>query len=210
MVLLELVIALGLAAILLTFLFRFFAAYMQIDQKLDRAREVLHQRQHFQVRLSSIFASAVPHAPSSTSLPSFHTNENSELIIIFDNGVDPHPQFGGPILAKISLDAHSNLTLTLWPLQKTEPEFYRKEILLADVQSVQFQFLSKKSSQGVDPSAIPINHTLEWRTDWPKSLGSIPSMIRIIVNQNNCDVAYAFTLPFLEPIVTYGETGGSV
>lgn len=206
----ELMIALALTAILLTLLFRFFAGSVNMNQKIDSARSVLYHRQHFQTRLSSIFHAITPRSLIGESVSSsfFTLDEKTPaLLMIFDNGIDPDPQFSGPILGKIYLDA-GNLTLALWPLEKKEKKLYRKEILLPHVQKMQFQFLAKKTVQNQDPLAISINPLLEWRTNWPKNRWDIPSIIRMKIEQDREEVSFAFMLPFIEPIVTYqGATG---
>lgn len=208
-ILFELIIALGLTAILLSVLFRFFASSLLMDRKIETARTALFQRQHFQTRMTTLFTSIVPRAstPPSTG-SSFYTAEGKEIVAVFDNGIDPDPAFSGPILGKFFLDSDANLALALWPLEKLEKNLYRKEILLQQVQDIRFQFLAKKTAQAEDPHAIPINESLEWRTNWPKTRWDIPSCIRLIVRQNNQDIAFAFTLPFLEPIATYHHEGG--
>ncbi len=210
LILLELMIALGLTAILLAVLFRFFAGSVRMDQKISEARSALYQRQHFQIRLSSLFNSITPRSsmpPSSGS--SFYTllDKTPSFVAIFDNGIDPDPLFSGPILGKLYLDGGSNLTLVYWPLEKTDKPLYRKEILLHGVQNIRFQFLAKKTLQQKDSQAISINSSLEWRTDWPKNRWDIPSIIRVIFLHENQEISFAFMLPFIEPIVTYDQQG---
>jgi type II secretory pathway pseudopilin PulG len=209
-ILLELVIALGLTAILLTVLFRFFAGSVRMDRKVEDARASLYQRQHFQTRLSKVFTSIVPRSslpPSSGS--SFYTldEKSTGFVAVFDNGIDPEPAFSGPILGKVFLD-DGNLSLALWPIEKKEKKLYRKEVLLRNVENMRFQFLAKKTFQNPDAAAIAINPTLEWRTNWPKNRWDIPSTIRLIVLQEGQEIAFAFTLPLIEPIVTYHKPGG--
>jgi len=207
--LLELLIALGLTAVLLSILFRFFAGSVRVDQKIGEARSILYQRQHFQTRISSVFNSIVPRSASTpTSGPSFYTvhEKSPSFVAVFDNGIDPDPQFSGPILGKIFLDA-DNLMLVLWPLEKTEKNVYRKEILISGVQNMRFQFLGKKSAHQGDLSAVSINSSLEWRTDWPKNRWDIPSIVRIVLSQDNQEISFAFILPLIEPIITYHDTG---
>ena len=209
-ILLELMIALGLTAILLTLLFRFFAGSVKLDQKINEAREALYQRQHFQTRVSSLLNSITPRssmAPSSGS--SFYTlnEKTSSLVAIFDNGIDPDPLFSGPILGKVYIDAEANLTLAIWPLEKTGKNLYRKEILLSGVENMRFQFLAKKNLQQPDAKAIAINSSFEWRSDWPKNRWDIPSIVRVIFLHEKQEVSFAFMLPLIEPIVTYQEPG---
>jgi type II secretory pathway pseudopilin PulG len=206
--LLELMIALGLTAILLTILFRFFAGSVRMDQKISDARASLYQRQHFQTRISSLCNAIAPRSSLSVSSgSSFYTiNEKKPgFVAIFDNGIDPDPRFSGPVLGKVYIDPQSNLMLVLWPLEKTETKLYRTEVLLSGVQSIHFQFLAQKSLQNNDPKATSINSTLEWRTDWPKNRWDIPSIIRITLLHENQEISFAFMLPFIEPIVTYHE-----
>ena len=209
--LLELIIALGLIAILLTVLFRFFAGSVRMDHKVDEARAALYEREHLQTRLSSMLTSIVPRSTlPSQSGSSFYTIDEKTpgLVAIFDNGIDPDPAFSGPILGKVFIDAKSNLTLALWPLEKGEKKLYRQEVLLPHVQNMSFQFLAKKNLQQIDSKAIPINASLEWRTNWPKHRWDIPSIIRVTLRQNEQEISFAFSLPFIEPIVTYHELGG--
>ncbi len=211
LILFELIIALGLTAILLTVLFRFFAGSVRMDHKVDEARAALYERQHLQTRLSSLFTSIVPRSTVSPQHGSsfYSLNEKTPgFVAIFDNGIDPDPDFSGPILGKVFLDDQANLTLALWPLEKGEKKLFRKEILLPHVQNMRFQFLAKKNLQQVDPKAIPINAALEWRTNWPKYRWDIPSMIRFVIQQDDNEISFAFSLPFIEPIVTYHEAGG--
>jgi hypothetical protein len=207
----ELMIALALTAILLTVLFRFFANSVRMDHQVEKTRAALYQRQHLQTRLSMLFTSIVPRSSMSPPCGSSFYTLNEKLpsfVAIFDNGIDPDPAFSGPILGKVFLDQDSNLSLALWPIEKKETNLYRKEILLPNVQNMRFQFLAKKTSQHPDPKAIPINSVLEWRGNWPKNRWDIPSMIRLIILQDDREIAIAFTLPFIEPIVTYHEQGG--
>jgi prepilin-type N-terminal cleavage/methylation domain-containing protein len=208
--LLELMIALGLTAILLSLLFRFFAGSVRVDRKISDARLVLNQRQQLQIRLTRLFTSIVPRSSMPPSdISSFYTlnEKTASLVAIFDNGIDPDPLFSGPVLGKLFIDEQSNLTLALWPLDKKENHLYRTEMLLPHVQNMHFQFLAKKGLQENDPTSIPINASLEWRFNWPKNRWDIPSIIRVVIQQERQEIGFAFMLPFIEPIATFHETG---
>ena len=210
LILLELVIALGLVAILLSVLFRFFAGSVQMDHKIEEARAKLYEREHFQTRLNTLFTSITPRSNgASQSSSSFYTLDEKTpgLMAVFDNGIDPDPAFSGPIIGQLFLDEQHNLTLATWPLEKEKNNIYRKEILLPHVENIRFQFLAKKNVQHIDPQAIPITAGLEWRTNWPKHRWDIPSIIRVIIQQNKQEIPFAFSLPLIEPIVTYQEAG---
>jgi type II secretory pathway pseudopilin PulG len=204
MVLLELMVALVLASILLSVLFRFFAGSVKLEQKISEVRKHLYSRQNLQTRLSFVFQSISPRPTTTTASSFFTLNDQAGLVAIFDNGVDPNPIFSGPILGRLYIDA-GNLVLAMWPLEDRDTANYRKEILLSNVQNIRFQFLAKKSDQQPDPKAVPINASYEWRTDWPKNRWDIPSAVRLFIQQKNEEVPFAFLLPFLEPIPTYHE-----
>ncbi len=208
--LLELLIALGLVAILLTVLFRFFALSVRMDQKIEQAREILHQQQQAQTRLSSVLTSIAPRSSLEASGGScFYTRKDvmPGLFVVFDNGIDPNPLFSGPVLGRIYIDGGANLSLAICPLEKTAGELHRKEMLIPHVQAVRFQFLAKKTLQEPDAKSIPVNACLEWRSDWPKNRWDIPSTIRMMIQQDGQEVAFAFSLPLVEPMITYRGQG---
>jgi type II secretory pathway component PulJ len=202
LILFELLIALTLIATLLSILFRFFANTVKIDHKIEETRQIVSEREYLHTRLANIFTALVPRSqlPEKTNF-SFYT-EHSLLVAVFDNGVDPDPLFSGPILSKIAIDKNKNLILTLTPLEQSSPR--RKEILLTNVDSLDFQFLAKKDLQKPSPHAIPINQNAEWRSSWNKEQWELPSLIRVTVQQNERALSFAFPLPFPEPSIVYG------
>ncbi len=193
-ILMELIIALILVGTILTLLIQFFSNSLRMDQKMDALRKELYSRQHFQIRMSHVFTSITPRSnlpPSSGS--SFYTLEDKtpSLIAIFDNGIDPDPSFSGAVQGKIQIDSDGNLALFLQPLGLEPPHLLRKEILLYNVQDLEFQFLAKQSSD---------NSSFAWKKAWPKTRWDIPSLIRMTANQKGKELAFAFSLPFADPI----------
>jgi hypothetical protein len=200
LILLELLIALSLIAVLLTFLFRFMVNNAQVQTKVETARAYLYPREQLQTRLSSLFTSLVPR--SFLNMPSFYTLEEGGIAAIFDNGIDPDPAFSGPIRSALTLEKGS-LILTLFPLEEETPK--RREQLLSQVEAVHFQFLAKRDSQHPSPHAVPIGRTAEWRTVWPRESWDLPALIRMTLKQQEGDLAFAFPLPVSEPAIIYGE-----
>ena len=203
-------IALSLIAILLTFLFSFFVESAKIEKKLDTARMVLANRGYLQMRLQSILTSL-----DQASATSYFYTEQSEkgkmvsLRVIFDNGIDPEPAFSGSVLGKIYLDPQENLSLDLWPQSETEDSPWRKEVLLSHVERFEFEFLGplRASDSGKKELLRPINANDCWRPLWLKSLRPTPGIIRLTVYETGIKepIHYAFTLPVIEPLVTYPE-----
>ncbi len=198
-ILMELLIAMVLVGAVLTLLIQFFSNSLRMDLRMDTLRKELYTRQHFQVRLSHVYTSITPRSnlPPPSSGSSFYTLEGDSpsLVTIFDNGIDPDPSFSGAVQGKIHLDQEGNLILYLQPLGQSPPCPFRKEILLTHVEQLEFQFLAKSFSE-----TVPAHTSFGWRSTWPKTRWDIPSLIRMRTRQNGKDLAFAFSLPFANPI----------
>jgi len=118
------------------------------------------------------------------STPSFH------LHLIFDNGIDPDPEFSGAVQGLIFLDEEHNLCLQVQPLGDggIPP---RQEILLSEVEEFAFGFFGKK------------NDLFTWKKEWPKLDRALPSMIRLKAYQNKTLLRFAFSIPSSYPMVEY-------
>ncbi len=194
----ELLIALLLIGTMLSLLLRFFSNTLQMDRKIDAVRKEAFAREHLQIRLLHFFSSILPRSTlPDTSAPSLYTLEGEfpGLAAIFDNGIDPDPRFSGTVQGEIALDGEKNLFLSVRPLSESPKKACRKELLLQNVQTLKFQFLSKKnedSSKG--------NASFDWLASWPKNRWDTPSIIRLIAKTENEDLSFAFSLPFSQPI----------
>lgn len=208
MILLEILIALSLTAILLTFLFSFFVESAKIEKKLDQARMATSARTHLQTRLQNILSSiSIGVADGSLYTKQFEKEKFPSLVTIFDNGIDPDPAYSGSITGRIYLDEEKNLCLATWPLDENKNRPWRKEILLSHIDGFEFEFLGKKSAteHGKKEKIKPITPNLAWRTAWPKTPEEVPSIIRLSVQQKKQNLYFAFLLPSSEPFVTYEE-----
>jgi hypothetical protein len=202
MILFEIIIGLGLLSALLSLLFSFFSSSAKMDQKIERAQHALLERQHLQNRLQSVLTSIVPDGEgSSLYTKAFKKNEDSSLVVFFDNGIDPDPQFSGPTLARIFIEQDC-LCLALWPQDRDKMKKgpVRQEILLHNVSSFSFRFLVKN-----------IDRSIEWKKEWPKKESwKIPSIICLdlwqgIDKNEEPNLNLAFILPSQEPPIYYGE-----
>lgn len=207
-------IALSLTTILLTFLFSFFVESAKIEKKMDTTRTIIIRRGHLQTRLQTILTSV----DRGSNDPYFYTKKFDKektvsLITIFDNGIDPDPAFSGPITGRIYLDQEMNLSLATWPVTKNKNRPWRKEILMPNIKSFEFEFLGKKSAveHGVKDQSRSINATLSWRFDWAQSTREIPGIIRMTIYEEGSKepIRFAFILPVSEPFVTYLDKKGS-
>ncbi len=139
--------------------------------------------------------------------PYFYTEEADQefgLNLQFDNGIDPDPSFSGTIFGKIYLGPKGQIHFTTWAKEKGPK---RDEILFLGVKNFEFEFLGSNSvlEKGKKCFLRPINANLAWRSHWPKSLGSLPGIIRLKLYEEGKKepLYYAFILPVAEPFVTY-------
>jgi hypothetical protein len=206
LILFELLIALSLTAILLTFLFSFFVESAKLEKKLEKARIAINERSYLQTRLQNVLCLVDQGSIS----PYFYTKvfekeKQLSLVTIFDNGIDPDPLFSGPINGRVFMDEEKNLCLSLWPLEEEKKGMWRKEILLSSIDAFEFEFLGKKSAieHGEKEKIRPLTASLCWRTGWSRSFNTIPSMIRLTVKQGKETLRFAFILPTQDLFVTY-------
>lgn len=197
-ILFEILIALSLTAVLLTFLFSFFVESARIEKKLDTARMAVSNRAHLQTRLQTVFGSL---DPNGLYTQQFEKEKNLSLIATFNNGIDPDPAYSGSILSRIFLDEEKNLCLVTWPLdQESHP--WRKEVLLAHVEHFEFEFLGENGAHKGKEKIRPITPNLAWRSHWE---GKNPSIIRLKVREEKQKepLQFAFLLLTTDFLVTY-------
>lgn len=202
MILFEIMVGLGLLSVLLSLLLSFFTSSAKMDQRIEKAQHALLERQHLQNRLQSVLTSIVPvEDKASLYTKAFKKDEDPNLVLYFDNGIDPDPAFSGPTLARVFLDQGS-LCLATWPRdrQKMKKGPVRQEILLHNVSSFHFRFLVRN-----------IDRSIGWKNEWPqKERWEIPSIICLdiwhgIDKNEQPNLNLAFILPSQEPPIIYGE-----
>ncbi|MES2273828.1 MAG: hypothetical protein V4487_06515 [Chlamydiota bacterium] len=196
----------------MTFLFSFFVESTKVEKKLEQARNEITARQHLQMRLQSVFSGISRETEFSPLYSKFFADgKKDSLIAIFDNGIDPDPAFSGPVIGRIYVDSTKNLSLAIWPIEKGKKGVWRKEILLPSVGVFEFEFLAEKKGGEPDKKekTRSVNTTIEWKSRWPKNRMDAPSIIRLILTQENqkSPVHFSFLLPSSLPIVTYFEGG---
>lgn len=172
--LLELVVALTLAALLLSVVFRFFISHSRFSLKLEQAQQELRSRQRVTERLDTVFCTC--HGSAATG---FYTTDPSPtepgaLVVQFDAGVDPDPFFSGLNIAKIFLHPDGDLCLMQRSMQE---EKYRTEVLLDEVRGLEWEFLGHQQENDRDTRRIV--GTWAWLPRWPKHWHSAPSVIRL-------------------------------
>lgn len=206
MILFEIIVGLALLSGLLCVLFSFFTSGVKMQDKLKRAEAALIERQHASQRLQSILTSVIPvagqHVPASLYTQQFPEEKELSLVVYFDHGIDPDPAFSGPSLARIYVNSKHELCLAIWPKDREKDKtFVRYEVLLQNIETFLFQFLTQKADQSIG-----------WESKRPaKAKQPIPSLIRLDlweVEQKEPSLQFAFALPFAEPLIVYSAHEG--
>lgn len=193
----EILVALSLMATLVSVLFSFMVQSMSVEEKIERARKCILERQSLQIRFQDLLTTLAPHSggPPLYTIP-FSSKEPMSLIATFDNGIDPDPSFSGIVTARIYVDENKNLCLVYWPLDYAQGNrSWRKEILLSNVTDFSFNFLK------LDPK----KNSVIWDSSWAKSNLQPPSLIRMSCKQNDEILQFAFHLGYSHPIPTWSS-----
>ncbi len=174
-ILLELLIGFVLAAILLSFLFSSFRHVADLGQKVHKAKTVLHQRAITKLRLTQLFAHLQLEEDKSFYFAPHEESFSDALFFKTDHGLDPNPDFCGPLKVAIYLNKKKELCLCL--AAKTTK---RTEVLLKGAETLSFSFFNEE--------------TKEWEPTWEAD--HFPSLFKLQVNK---EVTFAFMLPDASP-----------
>ncbi len=178
----ETIIALFLMAILLSFVFRFFAQVLVIEGQIEKAREEVFLRNDLQVWLHRICSQI---APSDFKASPLQLNKK-ELSAIFHNGIDINPQLGGYVKARLFLQKNE-LLLELTSID--DPTVRRQIPLVSKVFTINYA-IEDTSSQRYHK--------------WPKKNAKKPLLLHLKLTMENQDVFnFAFFLPTVENSIIY-------
>jgi|GEM_PF-2668148 len=178
--LLEVMIALALLGVLLSFLFSFFRHTLTTKNETLALKEKVLSMELFQLRMSNLFdrfspkdscfLANIPHAEAM----------GSALILYCDHGIDRDPSFSGPIHSMLFKTRDQRLCLCTW----SRTHIPKVDTLLKGVKELSFEFFSGK----------------QWQTLWPKDKKeeAFPRMIKISVLLQGDDEKrqdFIFSLP---------------
>lgn len=166
--LLEVVIGMALTAILLTTLFSSFRRIALSNQEIQKIYHATHWESVAYLRLTQIFETLEEEKGKYFLYTGPHPQSNQDALhLIFDNGIDPNPDFCGIIQGSLIWDKDNNLTLIT--------ENIRKEVFLKGVKEMELRFFDPKKRDWVD----------HWHNE------RLPPMVRLTVNEKS----FYFTLP---------------
>lgn len=164
--LLEILVGMTLAmTVLITGLY-FYRYATVMDSKLKKEEAEVTKARILSARLSTIF-SHMEKTPFFTAPEAQEITLGPSLIFAFEEQ-SRDPRFYGKVLARLFVDPHKRLLLTLWPLKDSDhPMHY--EVLAERVEEISFSFLMGPESQ--KPGAFV--------AEWSAEEESLPAAIRI-------------------------------
>ncbi|NGX34532.1 MAG: hypothetical protein K1060chlam1_00885 [Candidatus Anoxychlamydiales bacterium] len=191
--LLEVMISLFLITIIITFLFGFFSKIMKLEKNIEEKKIKILAINHTQIRLTQVFSNV--YQGDFINKSSFYTQnaKNSKrpiLHISYDNKIDSNPNFSLVVRAKLYIDRNKNLCLKTF--SRDQDQTPRKEILLKNVEKIEYNFLSNAHQNLKRSKLLEVSKNIYWYHSWPKKAGFLPSTIKIKIN-NHLD--FAFFLP---------------
>jgi hypothetical protein len=207
--LMEVCISLFLVGIILSCVFSFFSQIVLVEKKLKSAQKQVFQNQYIQTKLKHIF-SQITTFSSSLGNTCFYSNKiDKTLNIIYDNGIDPDPNFSGPVFGKFYINSKKDLIFSTLAI-KNKKKFLREENILENVENVKFSFLGEIDDLDDKIYINKLNNKLAWYNFWPKERDFLPSVINLsiffkrnIKDNKITSIKYAFLLPSNKLPVTY-------
>jgi prepilin-type N-terminal cleavage/methylation domain-containing protein len=178
--LLEIMIALVLLGILLSFLFTYFRHTLVLKNETIALKEKVLNMELFQLRMGHLFdqfsskdncfLASIPHGDAVGSALIFHC----------DHGIDKDPSFSGQIHSMLFKTRDHRLCLCTW----SHRSLPKVDTLLRSIKELSFEFFSGK----------------QWQTLWPKDKKDepLPLMVKISITlqgENEKKQDFIFSLP---------------
>lgn len=130
--LIEVMVALGIASLLLAVLFPYLRDTIRLKKELELERAFIFSKAHVQERLATLFAASIPRAAFTTIKTEDHL---FELRFAFDNGYDFEEAFRHQVMGHLYVEQKK----LMLKIQGKKNEV-RKEVLLENVREVDFKF----------------------------------------------------------------------
>jgi hypothetical protein len=216
--LVELLIAIGLLALLMTTLFGIYRYIDSTQRKVAQEEKGNFRLLYAQHRLSEVIPQSVSKSEAKEDYY-FYTQTShhapTSLVFTYDNGADGIPLFSGHVFGKVFLEPNGDLSLATWPIISREPNNppMRKELLLDNVKDIRFSFYMpprKDIKDKPQDSALEEKYN-RWHSEWPvditqEDFRDLPSMVKVIVTlKNNEEIVFAFALTNAKRHIIYHE-----
>ncbi|MBN2479018.1 MAG: hypothetical protein JXA94_02195, partial [Parachlamydiales bacterium] len=184
-----------------TFLLIYFININKIEKKVEISKKEIFEKNHLHVRLGYIFSEIKPNNLKNAFYLEEEKNKKA-LFVIFDNKVDPDPNFSGYMQGKIFINDKNDLMLKISSLEDENIK-PREEILYKNVKKLEYRFLAISDNKLKTYLKEDVTKNLSWYNFWPEDKKSLPSSICIKVN----DADFAFFTFDTNAIITYKING---
>lgn len=204
MTLLELLIAAGLTALLLTTVAYFYRQVTLLNQQSELEQKKSFQRRYAEARLMKVIPSIErEYNIKSKHYFAFFTDNDlglflpgsPSLVFIYYTSTDLKPEQAVRMVGRLFLNKQHQLQLASWPSPDiwgtTTPPLAKLETLLDNVDSLQFKFYNppKRQRDKIDknfkeqPPTADLESQEQWVSEWKQEYQRIPPMIKIIIKQ---------------------------
>jgi hypothetical protein len=164
--LIEVIIALFLTGIIITFLWRAFFQTQKNILHVEKKKNLALQNHFFYQKMARLLCH-IPSKPGASALFTYQETKNDPLTFFFltDRPVDPDPDFSGTCLQNLYLIGE-DLCLATWGNR----DKVRFEVLKSHVSSLTITFFDSKEKK--------------WIPIWPEDQSYLPVMIKLQVIEN--------------------------
>lgn len=230
--LLELLIAMGLVAMLLTTISYYYLQLVVLDQKTEQLQNEIYQLAYLESRLAQVLPRAVPEGKrgkpfffytASDSKGGLFKEGTTSLVFVYDNGIDLDKKLANEVVGRLFVDTEGRLTLASWPVPKRwdkdkEPPM-KKEILLDGVEAIRFSFyyppqvdqskvVGKVSPQVQAKRSLFLEQDDHWYDSWLQDYYMLPAIMRIELERKAAGepvqrFQLAFPLPNASQVIYY-------
>ncbi len=181
--LLEVVIAISLTAMLLSFLFSSFRQISVANIKVQKSAEEVHARACVHLRIAQLLRSLEAKEGLAFYTSPFPLGTGKALIMASPHTLDKNPAYCGKLKSVLYLNNDQELCLLTYSKDEKEA---RNDILLTHVKEMSFQFFHP--SQG--------KYQPEWEEESP------PPIVKILLKQEK-ELTFSFIVPQTHWKVTY-------
>jgi type II secretory pathway component PulJ len=173
--LLEVVIALSLTAILITFLWQTYYRMQKQLLVIEKQKSTALSKLFFEEKLSKAISLISPEGGGKL----FYTKKDRSSphpLLVFQAKlpIDPDPDFSGVVLSGLYLSERKELCLVHW----VSEEKARQEVLLQNVKDYQLLFYDGLKK--------------EWKEEWPEKTEELPAMIKCKIATKDAQEEYLF------------------
>ena len=144
MTFIEVLLALGLTALLVTSLL---SVHLMINNSHKTSKKLCSEIQsshRVHLRLAQTFKKITYYENlNKLNGDNFFFSEENELYFTFNNGTNIKNWLTGNIMAKLYVNNDSILCLKKYPVKQEDPEHFNEEPLLCDVEKINFEFFHK-------------------------------------------------------------------